>query len=334
MSERRVVVSGIRATGEMHLGNYFGVLKRFAEMSRDPELLCFFFIADYHTLTTPSAAGQLKRHRLGIARDMIAAGVDPQRAHVYFQSAVPQVCELALLIGNVVNVNALLRMPTYREKCESEETPNAGLLTYPVLMAADILGPRAHLVPVGKDQQVHLELAQSIARTLNASLGEDFFPVPDALRSEMITVPGLASAKEDGTFPKMSKSAENSIDLGDSSVVIREKIRVAPTDPQRIRRTNSGDPERCAVGQLHKVVSPIEDQEWVREGCTTAGIGCVQCKERLAANIDVELASFRERRLHLGTGETVARALERGANAVQMRFRHSVRRLRQMFCLD
>lgn len=295
----QVVLSGIRATGKLHLGNFLGALARFARMSQDQSLRCFFFVADMHTLTTLKEAAQIREHLREIVMDYIAAGIDLDRSAIYVQSDVPQVAELMWYLMCLTPVGDLERQPTFKDKKDKQpDDVNAGLLNYPVLMAADILGPRANLVPVGKDQQAHLELAAGIARKFNRLYG-DFFPVPDALREEMLLVPGLSAMDERGGFPKMGKSDGNTINLSDSMEETWQKIRVAPTDPQRARRSDPGNPDHCAIFALHKHVSTPEDISWSETGCRTAGIGCMECKRRLSDNINLSLADFRERRLEI-----------------------------------
>jgi len=299
MAQRKTVLSGIRATGKLHLGNYLGALVRFARMSQDPRYRCLFFVADMHTLTTLKEAQQIREHLPNIVLDYLAAGVDPNSAVIYVQSSVPQVAELSWYLTCLTNVTDLLTQPAYKDKVSKHpEDNNAGLLTYPVLMAADILGPRADLVPVGKDQKAHLELTAHLARKFNALYGE-YFPVPDELSQEMILIPGLSEMDDRGNFAKMGKSDGNSINLADTPEGTWEKIRVAPTDPQRARRADPGDPSHCAIFALHQHVSKPEAVAWSQRGCETAEIGCLDCKKVLSDNINSMLREFRERRAQL-----------------------------------
>lgn len=329
MSEKLVVVSGIRATGKLHLGNYLGVLTRFAAMSRDPRYECFFFVADLHTLTTLSDGSLIAEHLPEIVLDYLAAGVDLEHAHLYVQSDVPEVTELAWYLSCLTSVGDLLTLPTYKDKATKTVAPNAGLLNYPVLMAADILGPRANFVPVGKDQKPHLELTQKIASTFNRRF-VDLFPRPDALTEEMVLIPGLSPMNEQGGFPKMGKSDNNTINLSDSQEVVWEKIRVAPTDPKRIRRGDLGTPERCAIYALHTHVSSPNGIAHVYHGCKTAGIGCVDCKRILTDSIGDVLAEFHERRLQLqGRPSIVQEVLSAGATTVAPRFAETLAVVRE-----
>ncbi|MFH1162183.1 MAG: tryptophan--tRNA ligase [Candidatus Jorgensenbacteria bacterium] len=299
MNELKTVLSGIRATGMLHLGNYLGALIRFARMSQDPNFRCFFFVADMHTLTTLKEAQQIREHLPNIVLDYLAAGVDPNRATIYVQSSVPQVAELAWYLACLTPVGDLERLPTFKDKrAKQPEDVNAGLLNYPVLMAADILGPRADLVPVGRDQEPHLELTIHLAKKFNRIYG-DYFPIPDAMWQEMILVPGLAVKDERGGFPKMGKSEGNTITLAETPEESHRKIMVAPTDPQRARREDPGNPSDCAIFALHQHISAGEEIAWSRKGCQTASIGCIECKEVLARNVNGILAEFRERRREL-----------------------------------
>lgn len=296
----KTVLSGIRATGRLHLGNYLGALVRFARMSADPQYSCLFFVADLHTLTTLREAEQIREHLPNIVLDYLAAGVDPEKATIYVQSDVPQVTELAWYLACLTQVSWLEGLPTYKDKRNKmgPEDVNAGLFNYPVLMAADILGPRAHLVPVGKDQKPHLELTADLAKKFNRLFGE-FFPIPDAMEQEMILIPGLSPMDERGGFEKMGKSEGNTINLSDTPEQTWDKIRVAPTDPARVHRTDPGTPEYCPIFQLHKHISPAEQIRWSQEGCTTAAIGCLDCKQVLTDNINALLTEFRQRRAEL-----------------------------------
>lgn len=302
MSTVLTVLSGIRATGKLHLGNYLGALVRFARMSQDPHYRCLFFVADLHTLTTLKEGEQIREHLPNIILDYLAAGVDPNKATIYVQSDVPQVAELAWYLACLTQLGWLDGLPTFKDKRSKmdPEDVNAGLYNYPVLMAADILGPRAHLVPVGKDQKPHLELTSDLARKFNRLYGE-FFPIPDAMEHEMILIPGLSPMDERGGFEKMGKSEGNTINLSDTPEQTWDKIRISPTDPARVYRADPGTPEYCPIFQLHKHVSSPEQLSWSNEGCKTAAIGCLDCKRVLADNINESLASFRQRRVELAS---------------------------------
>ena len=327
----QIVLSGIRATGKLHLGNYLGALVRFAEMSRDPKYQCFFFVADMHTLTTMKEAKLIREHMPEIILDFLAAGVDPERSAIYIQSSIPQVAELAWYLSCLTPFGELRKMPTFKDKAEQRpEDVNAGLLNYPVLMAADILGPRADFVPVGKDQMAHLELAAELARKFNGMFGK-YFPVPNALSHEMILVPGLSKADAEGNIEKMGKSNANTVNLADSAEETWRKIRAAPHDPQRIRRNDPGRPERCAIFRLHEQVSAGDTIAWAKQGCETAGIGCLECKQALAKAVNGELAEFRERRIELAQRPGIVQeVLEEGRRRAEPRFNETIAHVREV----
>ncbi|MBR7102585.1 MAG: tryptophan--tRNA ligase, partial [Tidjanibacter sp.] len=222
---KKTVVSGIRSTGKLHLGNYFGALRNFVKMQHDQQ--CYFFIADYHSLTTHPDPKALHGNVRQILAEYLAAGIDPEVATVYVQSDVPQVAELSLLLSMHAYIGELERTASFKDKVrKNPENVNAGLLTYPVLMSADILLHRADFVPVGKDQEQHLELTRRFARRFNTIYGVEYFPesVPYNFGQDLVKIPGL-----DGTG-KMGKSEGNGIYLSDPDDVIRKKVMRAVTD--------------------------------------------------------------------------------------------------------
>lgn len=302
--KRDVVLSGIRATGTLHLGNYLGAMQFFVKMSKDEGKKCFFFIANLHTLTTKTDPDDIKKDLKEIVLDFISVGIDPEKTTIFAQSSVPETCELNWLLGCLTPVADLERMPHFKEKRDKKvamgEIINAGLLTYPVLMAADILGPRANLVPVGEDQHPHVELARGLAKRFNTIYGETF-PVPSLLESEAIRVPGL-----DGTG-KMGKSDQNTIDLSDSPEIVRSKIAKAVTDPARARKKDPGNPMNCNIYTLHGLISTAEELKKVYDGCLSAGIGCIECKNMIAENIISILVPIQHRKAELaGKGTNYA----------------------------
>ncbi len=318
-----VVLSGIRATGRMHLGNYLGVLERFAALSRDPTRQCFFFIADLHTLTTHKDASRIRKEAPEIVMDMLAAGVDPARAVIYIQSRVPVVAELTWYLACLAPASEVEKLPTYKDKAAKHpDDVNVGLFAYPVLMAADILGPRADFVPVGVDQKPHLELTRELARKFNTRYGR-YFPVPDDLGEEMLSVPGLVAQDSAGHFGKMGKSEApgQTLYLSDTPEVMTRKIRRAPTDPARIRREDPGTPSKCVIFALHGLVSSDVVVQWSADGCRTAGISCVECKDALAGSVVACLADFQERRLELAAHpERIEEIVEEGSKKARVVF--------------
>lgn len=296
--KRQVVLSGIRATGALHLGNYLGATRYFVQLSEDPTKKCYFFIANLHTLTTKTNPEDIKRDLKEIVLDFISMGINPEISTIFAQSSVPETSELNWLLACLTPVADLERMPHFKEKKDKKvamgEFVNAGLLTYPVLMAADILGPRANLVPVGEDQHPHVELARELARRFNVIYG-DTFPVPELLEHEAVRVPGL-----DGSG-KMGKSDYNTIDLSDSPKIVREKLARAVTDPARAKRKDPGNPSNCNIYSLHALVSSSEELKRVFDGCRNAGIGCVDCKNIITENIIGILAPIQARKMDLAS---------------------------------
>ena len=288
----KVVVSGIRATGRLHLGNLIGAMQNFPPLQDVYQ--CYFFVADYHTLTTLPDPQLLRENLPEIVLDYLAAGLDPVKSVIFAQSSVPEITELATLLGMVSMVGELQRCPTFKEKvAKNPDNVNLGLFSYPVLMAADILIQKANVVPVGADQIPHIELTQTIATRFNYRFNRQFFPIPEALEERAIRVPGI-----DGSG-KMGKSDGNTIDLKDSPEVIRKKIMGAVTDIKRARRTDPGHPFECNLYALHEFVNKEADVQEIRLDCEGAKIGCVDCKQKLAAAIIEYLAPFQARRAEI-----------------------------------
>ena len=353
------VLSGMRPTGALHLGHYHGVLKNWVNLQHEYE--CFFFVADWHALTThyedPSIIGE---STLEMVIDWLAAGVSPGAAKLFIQSRVPEHAELYLLLSMITPLGWLERVPTYKDQQEAlkeKDLATYGFLGYPLLQAADILVYKAGGVPVGEDQVAHVELTREVARRFNHLYGKEtdfeekaesaikkmgkknaklykdlrkryqeqgdsqaldvaqallesqqnislgdkerlygylegagriILPEPQALLTPASKMPGL-----DGQ--KMSKSYRNTISLRENPDEVATKLRTMPTDPARVRRTDPGDPEKCPVWQLHQVYSDDSTREWVQEGCRSAGIGCVECKQPVIDAVVSELKPIRER---------------------------------------
>jgi len=312
-SIRKRVLSGMRSTGKLHLGNYVGALENWVRMQDQYD--CFFFIADWHALTTDYAdTSMLKENSVDVLLDWLAAGLDPARCVMFIQSHVPAHAELHLLLSMITPLGWLERVPTYKEQKENikeKDLGTYGFLGYPVLQAADILIYKADCVPVGEDQVAHVELTREIARRFNGfyagpvasvSLARDFdvsginlprgreiFPEPQALLTPAARLPGT-----DGR--KMSKSYGNAIMLTDPEPVVRQKLKTMVTDPARVRRSDPGNPDVCPVGDLHKIFSNKETMAKVNEGCRSAGIGCIECKGWVADAIVKVLNPMQERR--------------------------------------
>jgi len=287
---RPIVVSGMRPTGRLHLGHLHGALANWVRLQGENE--CFFFSADWHALTTSyDRTDVVKPAEREMFVDFIAAGIDPEKATLFVQSAVKQHAELFLLLGMITPLGWLERSPTYKEMRENitdRDLALYGFLGYPVLMTADIILYKATRVPVGADQVSHLELSREIARRFNFHYGE-VFPEPQALLTEVPKILGT-----DGR--KMSKSYGNTIDLGESAESTSKKIMGAVTDPARKRRQDPGNPDLCGIGHLHKVYSDAATNAWVDQGCRTAGIGCVECKRKLLESLLPAQERMREKR--------------------------------------
>ncbi|MGD0987660.1 MAG: tryptophan--tRNA ligase [Candidatus Sulfotelmatobacter sp.] len=273
--QRKRVLSGMRPTGKLHLGNYMGALDNWVRMQDEYE--CFFTIVDWHALTTDYAdTSRVKENSIEVALDWLAAGIDPKKSVMFIQSHVPAHAELHLLLSMITPLGWLERVPTYKEQRENikdKDLGTYGFLGYPVLQAADILIYKADVVPVGEDQVAHIELTREIARKFNGFYGQrgDVFPEPQSLLTRAPKLPGT-----DGR--KMSKSYGNTVLLTDPEPVVRQKLKTMVTDPARVRRSDPGNPDVCPVGDLHKIFSSQETLAKVNEGCRSAGIGCIECK--------------------------------------------------------
>ena len=311
------IFSGIQPSGELHIGNYLGAVQNWVRLQAAYD--CLFAIVDLHAITAKYDPTTLARRTREMAVGLLAAGIDPDRATLFVQSHVPEHVELMWLLNAVAPLGELERMTQFKDKAQRYESIPAGLLNYPVLMAADILLYRADLVPVGDDQVQHLELTREIARKWNAEFGdgEDFFPEPKPLLTEAKRILGL-----DGEA-KMSKSLGNTIGLLDTPDEIWRKLRPAKTDPARVTRKDPGTPEICNLYHLHKYFSPPETVAVVAENCRGARWGCLDCKRVLADNMIATLAPIRARALELqarpervdqilGDGAATARRLASG----------------------
>jgi len=293
-SSRPRVLSGMRPTGKLHLGNYMGALANWVKLQDKYD--CYFFIADWHALTTDYAdPSEIAPNTVEVMLDYLAAGLDPERGVLFLQSRVKQHAELFLDLAMISPLGWLERVPSYKEMQEnltSKDLTTYGFLGYPVLMAADILLYQPDFVPVGQDQQAHVELTRELARRFNQfyKLGDrEVLPEPRVLLTPSPKLPGT-----DGR--KMSKSYGNTILLSDPEPVVRQKLKTMVTDPARVRRTDPGDPDKCPVGDLHKVFSSPDTMAKVYEGCRSAGIGCIECKSWAADALVKVLEPIQQRR--------------------------------------
>lgn len=287
------VLSGMQASGKLHLGNLVGALQNWVRLQDQYE--CYYFVADWHALTTGYAnPAAIKESTRDLLLNFLAAGLDPDRCTIFIQSKMPEHAELHLLLSMVTPLGWLERVPTYKEKIEElkeRDLSTYGFLGYPLLQTADIIIYRAKYVPVGIDQVPHLEISREIARRFNY-LYREVFPEPEALLTEFPKVVGV-----DGR--KMSKSYDNAVYLSDPPEVVEQKLRTMMTDPARKRRTDVGDPELSPVYQLHKIFSSKEEQDEVAHGCRTAGIGCIDCKKILIKNVFKVMEPIWEKRNEL-----------------------------------
>ncbi|NYF79202.1 tryptophan--tRNA ligase [Granulicella arctica] len=325
---RARVLSGMRPTGRLHLGNYMGALYNWVQLQHEYE--CYFFIADYHALTTDYAdTSKLKENVQEVALDFLSAGLDPKRCTIFIQSHVPQHAELHLLLSMFTPLSLLERVPSYKDQQEQlreKDLATYGFLGYPLLQSADILLYQPDFVPVGQDQAAHVELTREVARRFNqlyspkrlvgtdaASLAEEpdparlILPEPEVLLTPTPKLPGI-----DGR--KMSKSYGNSILLSDVPGSVLEKMSRMTNGGQRNPQSKPGNPDICPVGDMHALFSKPMVNDMIRERCKTAEIHCVQCKEIASASINLHLHPIRERREQLEKNpDEVWSILERGA---------------------
>jgi tryptophanyl-tRNA synthetase len=288
------VLSGMRSTGKLHLGNFVGALDNWVKLQDRYD--CFFFVADWHALTTDYAdTSSIKQNSMDVLLDWLAAGLDPERCTMFIQSHVPQHAELHLLLSMITPLGWLERVPTYKEQRDNikeKDLGTYGFLGYPVLQSADIMIYKADYVPVGEDQVPHVELTREIARRFNmfySGKRNQVFPEPQPLLTPTPKLPGT-----DGR--KMSKSYGNTIMLTEPEASVRAKLKTMVTDPARVRRSDPGNPDVCPVGDLHKIFSDEETLRKVDAGCRSAGIGCIECKGWAADSLVSVLNPMQERR--------------------------------------
>jgi tryptophanyl-tRNA synthetase len=293
-SLRPRVLSGMRPTGKLHLGNYMGALANWVKLQDEYE--CYFFIADWHALTTDYAdPSRVKLNTLDVALDWLAAGLDPNKSTIFIQSHVPQHAELHLLFSMITPLGWLERVPSYKEQQENitgKDLSTYGFLGYPLLQAADILLYQAQFVPVGQDQVAHVELTREVARRFNSMYKTEAFPEPAALLTPAPKVPGT-----DGR--KMSKSYGNTIGLTEDPALVARKIVSMSTNGQRIRQTDPGDPDLCPVGGLHKVFSAPNVIAATQSGCRTASMPCEFCKIDAADSVCAITSPIHAQRMFL-----------------------------------
>ena len=286
------VFSGARPTGRQHLGNYLGAIRNYVALQEEYD--CIYCVVDLHALTTLETTRELSDKTYEMALDWLAAGIDPNKSVVFVQSHVPQVTELHMVLSMVTPLGKLTDLPTFKEKVrQSPNNVNYGLVGYPVLMAADIVLYKADLVPVGVDQQPHIEFARETVRSFNYRFNTNVLIEPGMKVTEVPKVIGIDGQQ------KMSKSLNNHIELAATPQETTQRVMSMVTDPQRMRRTDPGNPDICNVFSMHKIFSTPEEVANINVECRKAGIGCVDCKRLLAKNMNMHLEPFRARRAEL-----------------------------------
>ncbi len=393
-SQHQRVLSGMRPTGKLHLGHYHGVLKNWVQLQHEYD--CFFFVADWHALTTEyDNTGIIANSVWDMVVDWLAAGVNPGSAKIFIQSQVPEHAELHLLLSMMTPLGWLERVPTYKdqqEKLKEKDLATYGFLGYPLLQSADILIYKSGLVPVGEDQVAHIELTREVARRFNHLYGREpgfeakaeaavkkmgkknaklysqlrkkyqeqgddealetarallesqqnitlsdrerlfgflegggkiILPEPQPLLTKASKMPGL-----DGQ--KMSKSYGNTIGLREAPADVEKKLRTMPTDPARVRKTDPGEPQKCPVWQLHEIYSSDDVRAWAQQGCRTAGIGCIDCKQPIIDEVLMEQAPMRERAEEYTNNPNLVRSIvNEGAEEAREVARKTLKEVRQ-----
>jgi tryptophanyl-tRNA synthetase len=310
-AKRSRVFSGARPTGRQHLGNYLGAIQNYVALQDEYD--CIYCIVDLHALTTVETTENLRHNTYEMALDWLAAGIRPAESIIFVQSHVPQVAELHLILSMVTPLGKLTDLPTFKEKVRQQpQNINYGLVGYPVLMAADIVLYKASAVPVGVDQEPHIEFTREVVRSFNYRYNTDVLIEPQMKATEIPKVVGIDGQQ------KMSKSLNNHIELAATPQETQERVMQMVTDPQRIRRSDPGDPDVCNVFTMHKIFSSQGEVDSINVECRRAGIGCVDCKKTLARNLNDHLAPFRARRAEIARDPNHAReVLEDGKNRAQ-----------------
>jgi tryptophanyl-tRNA synthetase len=286
------VFSGARPTGRQHLGNYLGAIKNYVALQDDYD--CVYCIVDLHALTTLDSTEDLKQSTLEMSLDWLAAGIRPEESIIFIQSRVPQVTELHTILSMVTPLGKLTDLPTFKEKVrQNPNNINYGLVGYPVLMAADIALYKADFVPVGIDQAPHIEFTREVVRSFNFTYHTKALIEPQMKVTNVPKVLGIDGRE------KMSKSLDNHIELAATPEETLARVRQMVTDPQRLRRTDPGNPDVCNVFSMHKIFSNNAEIEMVNTECRRAGIGCVECKQLFAKNLNSSLEPFRAKRAAL-----------------------------------
>ena len=316
------VFSGIRPTGRAHLGNYLGAFKNYVALQDDYE--CVYCIVDLHALTTVEDTLGLRQNTYDLAIDLLAVGIRPEETILFVQSQVPQVTELYTILSMVTPLGKLTDLPTFKEKVrQNPNNVNYGLVGYPVLQAADITLYKADLVPVGIDQAPHIEFTREAVRSFNYRFNTNVLIEPQMKSAEVPKVLGI-DGKE-----KMGKSLNNQIEIAASPEETRQRVMLMVTDPQRIKRTDPGNPDVCNVFSMHKIFTLQADVEMINIECRRAGIGCVDCKKMFAGNLNKALEPFRAKRAEIAAEPDLVPAVladgARRARAIAERTMEEVR---------
>ena len=329
MPDKKRVLSGMRPTGPLHMGNYLGALNNWVDMQDQYD--CFFFVADWHALTSdyekPGPMGDYVRN---ILMDWLSAGLSPEKCTIFVQSKVPEHSELYLVFSMITPVPWLERNPTYKDQIvqlQNKDLSTFGFLGYPVLQAADILIYKAQGVPVGIDQVPHVEITREIARRFNFLYGQ-IFPEPEAILTQTPKILGLDRRK-------MSKSYDNAIYLSDGPEEIRAKVMQMVTDPQRARKSDPGDPDVCNVFEFHKLYTDEETVQQINAQCRSAGIGCVACKKIMAENLIKAMAPLHERRQYYQSHpKVVEEIMNEGSRRARQTAVETMRQVRSAVRID
>ena len=325
---KEIVVTGYRTTGKLHLGNLLGNILNMIDLQE--KYKCFYFFANLHALTTgyKDTSEIMNDVKIQLA-EFLALGINPAKTVLYLQSDIPEITELTLYFSMFTPISRMQRNPTYKEQIEelsNKDLRMMGFLAYPILMASDIIIVHADYVPVGDDQIPHIEITREIARKFNR-LYSDYFKEPQALVTKASRVPGI-----DGR--KMSKSYGNAIYLSDKPDVIKKKVRMMITDPERVYVTDKGHPKICDVFYLHKSFSKEEINE-IEKKCKNAQIGCTQCKDELAKKISNYLSDFRKKRAYyLNNPDYLRKVLKNGKKIVREIARETIKQVRHRMKLN
>ncbi|MFN3491825.1 MAG: tryptophan--tRNA ligase [Anaerolineales bacterium] len=323
MAKKGRVFSGARPTGRQHLGNYLGAIQNYVALQKDYD--CVYCIVDVHALTTVETTQELRLNTFEMALDWLAAGIRPEESILFVQSHVPEVMELHTYLSMVTQFGKLTDLPTFKEKVRQQpDNVNYGLLGYPVLMTADIVLYKTDIVPVGIDQAPHLEFAREIVRSFNYRYNTKVLIEPQVKHTEVLKVVGI-----DGK-DKMSKSLNNHIELASTPEETTKRVREMVTDPARMKKTDPGNPDICNVFTMHKIFSPQEEVDMINAECRKAGIGCVDCKMRFAANLNKHLEPFRAKRNELASQESYVKdVLHDGAKRAGAIAKETMRQVRE-----